>query len=97
MFFTAKSTRFLICCISMQGYDFISINYEESKNRSKLNLYISSYINKAITVLIMSTSSLIYEVNKSKVYLKSFVKNSKINSVAVRTETMKFYISILIK
>ena len=34
---------------------------------------------------------------KAKVNLKSFVKNSKINSVAVWTETIKFYISILMK
>ena len=89
---------FLSVVYSMQNESEVLKDFEEMKDVNSQDSYYPSYSHNIIPVLIMSTASLINEVNeKAKAVLKSFEKNSDINKVEVWAETMKFYLNIVKK
>ena len=89
---------FLFAVYSMQNENDSEMASEEIKDSASQESYFPSYSHNVIPVLIMSTASIINEVNeKAKTILKSFEKNSDINKVEVWSETMKFYLNIVKK
>lgn len=86
---------FLSAVYSMRSEDDSDIPVEDGKNEGSQDVTYPSYSSSIIPVLIMSTASIISEVNeKACIAMKAYEKHSDINQVSVWTETMKFYINI---